>query len=476
MKKTKVKFIWNDEYVGERLCWYPEEEGNRIKPFSDKYWSKIEILSSNRLKEIQWNKFKKVIEIAYNKSGFYKRKWSKAGITPYDIKAWDDLEKIPVVTKEDFENNQREYPPYGDAFTIPTNEQMKYWQTSGTTSKPRIWCETKEDWENGVYNLVRCFYGYGIRPGWRGFISFSYPPFMAFWHCHYAAEMLGCQVVPKGPLSTLAWINIIKNLALSSVPSFMASTPTYAIRMIEIANSEKIDVKELGIKKIVLGGEPGASIPATKRFIENNFEAEVFDLMGCTETGGPIMFSCKEQALNRYPSLHIVSDQYLVEVVDPYTFNRKEGDIKEGVTVITSLGNRTGMPAIRFLVGDWIKIDERKKCVCGRNFPLAIGGVSSRFDDMIIIKGVNVYPSLIENSVRSIEKLSPEYQIRIDGSRVIILVEAKERGDKDLYLKLSKRLEEDPLIKTSLRFNINVVDPGSLPRSETKSKRIIKEL
>lgn len=466
-----IKFAWNEEYVGKRLLWYPSEEENRTKPYSEKIWSKVETLPSQRLMEIQWEKLRNVINLAYERAEFYRKKWDEAGVNPSSIKSWDDIPKIPIVTKEDFQKNQRDFSPFGNAFIIPPSYQMRFWQTTGTTDEPRIWCETKEDWENGSYNFMRCLYGMGIKPGWRAFIAFGYPPFMAFWHSHAGAEMLGCQVVPKGSLPTIPWLELTRRLGLTA-PSFLACTPTYAFRMTEMAQEKGMDLKELGIKILLLAGEPGGSVPATKKYLEEIWGAKIHDVMGSTETGGPIMATCSEQANLMEPSPHFVSDHYLLEILDPTTLQKARDE--EGISCVTSLSNRSGMPAIRFLIGDWVKTDHSTKCPCGRSFPLIVGGVKSRFDDMIIIKGVNIYPSLIENSVRAIEGLTVEYRIKLGGTTPVVMVESKLKSSQERYRKLAKALEENLIRKTSLRFEVQLKDPGELPREEVKSKRIIK--
>jgi len=466
-----IKFAWNEEYVGQRLLWYPHEEGDRTKPYSEKIWSNVEILPAERLREIQWQRFRKVMTLAYERAEFYRKIWDESGINPSHIKTWDDILKVPIVKKEDFQRNQREFPPFGNAFTVMPNYQMRFWQTSGTTDRPRVWCETKEDWENGSYNFMRCLYGMGVRPGWRAFIAFGYPPFMAFWHSHSGAEMLGCQVVPKGSLPTVAWLDLIRRLG-PTAPSFMACTPTYAFRMTEVAQDKGIDPKELGIRILLLAGEPGGCVPATKKYLEGVWGAKVHDVMGSTETGGPIMATCSEQAGMQEPSPHLISDHFLLEILDPTTLQRAEGD--EGISCVTSLSSRSGMPAIRFLLGDWVKIDHTTKCSCGRSFPLIVGGVKSRSDDMIIIKGVNVYPSLIENSVRSVKGLAAEYRIKLSKPIPIVMVESRIKDSEERYKELAKELEEDLLKKTSLKFEVQVKDPGELPREEVKSRRIIE--
>lgn len=468
----QVKYIWTEENVGKRIMPEIPEEGDRTKSYSEKHWSQVESLPKSHIQEIQWIKLENLLKFAYERSPFYKEKWDRIGIKPSDIRSLEDLPKLPIVTKYDFQKDQEEYPPYGTACTSPPNAQMKYWQTSGITAKPRLWAETKEDWEHGIELYIRCLWAHGIRPGWRGFYGFSFPPFIGFWLCYYSSEVLGCQNVPKGPIPTEAWLGLIKNLA-GTAPSFLCSTPTFAIRQLEAAKKLGIDCAELGIKILTLAGEPGAGIPSTRKFLEEGFGVKVHDILGSTENSGPILFSCDWQAEQEILSDHISADYFIVELLDPQTLEPVEKG-KPGVNCVTSLA-RYGMPAIRFLLGDFLEIDEDHKCGCGRTLPVAMGGVKTRKDDMIIVKGVNIYPSLIEESVRSIPGLSKEYRLRKTKLGLTVIVEPEPGVPESQYAELIQRLQDDIRAKTTVRLDIELEKPGTLPREEAKTKRIIEE-
>lgn len=468
---AQVKYLWTDEAVGERVGPDVLEEANRARPYSDKFWSGVEALPLERLKEIQLQRLKFLLSYTYERSQFYRELWDRKKLKPSDLKSVKDLAKFPIVTKYDFEKDQAARPPFGTAPTCPPSHHLKYWQTSGTTAKPRIWMDTRQDWENGIFLYSRSLYGHGIRPGWRGFFGFGFPPFIGFWLCFAASEAMGCQVVPKGTLPTAAWLQLMRNIA-GTAPSFLCSTPTFAIRQMEAAKEAGIDPAALGIDILTLAAEPGACVPATNRLLTQGWKAKIHDILGVTETSGPILFSCEHQAQMSPVSDHINTDYFIVELLDPVTLEPvPEGS--PGTSCVTALG-RFGMPAVRFLVGDYLRVDEHSGCGCGRTLPLAVGGVVARFDDVLYVKGVKLYPSLVETSVRSLPGLGVEYKLQQKGDQVVVLVEAEPGVPENDYPELAKKLQQDIKLKAHLTLPIEVSPPGTFPRLETKTPRIIK--
>ncbi len=469
---AQVKYLWTDEMVGERLGPEVFEEGDRSRPVSDTFWCGVETLPLERIKEIQLERLRFLLSFAYIRSPFYRELWKSKKVHPSDIKRLEDLSKLPIVTKYDFERDQAAHPPFGTAPTSPPNQQLKYWQTSGTTAKPRLWTETKQDWETGILLYIRCLYGHGVRPGWRGFFAFGFPPFIGFWLCFSATEAMGCQVVPKGPLPTKAWIELMRNLS-GSAPSFLCSTPTYAIRQMEAAKECGVDPAALGIGLLTLAGEPGACVPATNHLLSEGWNAKVHDILGSTETSGPILFTCQEQVEKKTISDHINLDYFIIELLDPKTLEPVSRG-EAGIACVTSLG-RYGMPAVRFLLGDYFQILDQPDCPCGRTLPLAVGGAVGRADDVIFIKGIKLYPSLVETAVRSLPGLGVEYKLHKKGDQVVVLAEAESHVPEKEYSRLAKLLQHDLKVKTTLTLPVEIHPAGSFPRSEIKTARIIKE-
>ncbi len=467
----EIRFHWTcPGMVPTRHAYYPPEEGDRTQPWAARIWSQVETLPLERLRAIQLAKLQRVVTFAWERSPFYRRLWEQHGVSPAAIRTLEDVSKLPVVRREDFEAAQQAQPLFGDIPTAPPDSPtfMKFWATSGSTGQPRLWLATKEDHENDMYLFLRAFYAYGVRPGMRGYFGFAYPPFEAFWKAHYAAEAMGCQVIPKGPLPTAV---ILRNLTRWKA-DFMVCTPTFALRQAEVARQEGIDLRETGIRLIVVAGEPGGSLPGTKALIEQLWGgARVCDAFGMTEISGPVLFTCDHQAARRAPCAHMVLDYTLFEVVDPATLAPVPPD-EEGALIVTSLF-RLGMPVVRMFTNDLLEVT-RERCDCGRSFPLVRGGIHGRLDDVLFYKGVKVSPAIAETAVRSVPGLGLEYCLELHGDALQLIAEASEGVDEGQCAALARALEQEFTRLTTLRIPANVVPAGRLARAEMKSRRLIR--
>jgi len=296
------------------------------------YWNPIlETLPLEKLQALQLKKFKSMVEWAYNNSPFYRRLYQEAGLEPDDIKAFEDMRKVPKIEKGMMREVQKRDPfPYGDMMTVPLERVTAFRQTSGTTGTPVYQADTWQDWEWWSESWCYILYAQGYRDTDRVFIPFGYNIFVAFWAGHYAAEKLGCEVVPGGVLDTQARILKMQELKCNA---FMA-TPTYVLGMADTArNKLDIDpVKDLNIQKITCAGEPGASIPTTKKRMEDAWGAKVYDHIGATEIGA-WSYECTEQP----GGLHVNEGFFLVEIEDIETGEIITEPGKEGKMIITAL-------------------------------------------------------------------------------------------------------------------------------------------
>lgn len=430
------------------------------------FWNPVlETLPHERLRQLQLKKFKRIVEWAYNNSPFYKKLYQDNGFEPGDLNKFEDIQKIPKTDKGMLRDVQKNPPfPYGDMLSVPIEDVTTFRQTSGTTGTPVYQADTWQDWEWWSECWSYILYAQGYRDTDRVFIPFGYNIFVAFWAGHYAAEKVGCEVVPGGVLNTEARILKMQELKCTA---FMA-TPTYVLAMADTANKMGIDpVRDLSIRRITCAGEPGASIPATKKRIEEAWGCKVYDHIGATEIGA-WSYECTSQP----GGLHVNDAFFLVEIEDIETGRIIDEPGKNGKMLITAF-DRLGKPCIRFDSKDVIRWADHA-CECGRTFRMIDGGVVGRADDITKVKGVLLAPTAIEEVVRSFPELGDEYEVVVtkagDVDDILLKVEMSSwhAEKKDMILA---RLQDQLRLKTNLGYRIEVRPQGSLPRYQVKAHR-----
>jgi phenylacetate-CoA ligase len=430
------------------------------------YWNPyLETLPRENLERLQLKKFKRIAQWAYDNSKFHKALYQDAGLNPEDIRSMEDVNRVPKVEKSMMRTIQRKDPfPYGDALCVPLDEVTEFRQTSGTTGNPIYQPDTWRDWEWWSECWSTLLWAQGYRPHDRVFIPFGYNIFVAFWAGHYACEKIGCETVPGGVLDTKARILKIEELK----PTAMMATPTYVLGMADTARDKMgIDPTALGIKRITCAGEPGALIPATKKRMEESWNAKVFDHAGATEIGA-WGFECEAQP----GGLHINEAMFLTQVEDIETGQLITEPGRRGKLVITAL-DRIAQPCVRFDSKDIVEFSDRQ-CECGRTYRLVKGGVIGRADDITKVKGVLLAPSAIEDVVRSIQGFSDEYEVVVekkgDVDHISLKVELTEEA-APMAAELKAKLQTELRLKTNLGYEILVHPYGTLPRYEVKAKR-----
>ncbi|HLB28239.1 MAG TPA: hypothetical protein VJK47_03400 [Dehalococcoidales bacterium] len=429
------------------------------------YWNPIlETLPREKMERLQLEKFREIFKWAYDHSPFYHKLYAGAGIEPDDIKTLADIARVPKVEKSMMRSIQGKDPyPYGDMLAVPLEEVTEYHQTSGTTGQPVYQADSWQDWDLNAEHWAYILYTQGYRAGQRVFLPFGYNVFIAFWAAHYAAEKVGCEIVPGGILNTEARILKIQELKCSA---FMA-TPTYVLGMADTAkNKLGIDPKKLGIKRITVAGEPGGSIPSTRKRMEDAWGAKVFDHSGATEIGA-WGYECEHQS-----GLHINDAFFLVQIEDVDTGKLITKPGKRGKMIITNL-NRMAQPCIRFDSKDLIEWNP-VQCECGRTFSLLKGGVQGRADDITKVKGVLLSPSAIEEVVRSIPGLGDEYEVVVtksgDIDDISLKVELKSGQEKNTE-SIKQKLTDQLRLKTNLNYILEFHGYGTLPRYDVKARR-----
>lgn len=434
------------------------------------YWNpKTELMPREQLRQWQLKKLQTLVRWAYERSPFWRRKLEAAGVKPEDIRQLDDIKKIPFLTKQEILDCQAERPLYGDILSAPIDLAVTYHQTSGTSGKtPMRALDSPRDWAWGAETWAYGLYGFGVRRSDVAYLPFGYGAFIGFWGAHYAFEKLGALTVAGGAQSSENRIKQIIDLGATVV----TATPSYAIRLAQVAKEMGVDLaKDSKVELVVTAGEPGANIPGTKALIQEMWGARLGDFAGMTEAGGICAFECSEQP----GGMHIVEDHFFEEVIDPTT-GHWVGYGQRGERVTTSFG-RALIPLIRYRTGDLVERIPGSTCACGRTFDIYKGGILGRTDDMKLVRGTNVFPSAVEAVVRRYDEIR-EFQIVLTKVNYIdeITVKIEPNADvpkarwSELAVAVGKDLSE---AHEGLRFNMEIVEPGSLPVFELKAKRLV---
>ncbi len=430
-----------------------------------KFWSEVETLSRAELHELQLERLKEQVKYLNNNSTYYHRTFKENKITPEDFKSLDDLKRIPFLDKYMVGESQERHPPFGEFLSVPERDIVKYFRTSGTTLHPRNFCYTYNDWWNITCEvLARMKYAIGVRAEDRAFIAFPYSTFIALWTAHYACEKIGCMVIPGGGISTRERLHLMRDMKVTH----LHATPTYAYRLANVAEEEGIDIRSIPLKTIQTGGEPLAAVPGSRKRLEEIWQAKVYDEYGANEALCLVGGECAEQN-----GIHVCEDFLIAEILNDDGEQVAPGEA--GELVISNILTKS-MPLLRARIGDVVTYTD-EPCPCGRQ-TMRIK-VIGRADDMILIKGTNVFPTTVEEMVKRCTELSSEFMIvidEIDGVyELIIQVEPGKREGftPDEEEQVKKKLVEMMRENLRLRPVVQVMDPGSLPRFEVKSKRVI---
>ena len=394
---------------------------------------------------------------------FYTQKLQAAGVG-FDVASLADFSaRFPFTTKQELVADQLANSPHGSNLTYPLNCYTRYHQTSGTSGAPLRWLDTPESWDAMIESWSEVFRAAEVSAGDRVMFAFSFGPFLGFWLAFESAERLGCLCLPGGGLSSTARLRVMRD----NKANVLCCTPTYAMRLAQVAAEEKIETRALGVKTIIVAGEPGGSIPATRAKLESLWPgARIFDHHGMTEIG-PVTYECPKQP----GTLHVIESAYFAEVINPAT----DKAASSGELILTTL-TRTGSPLLRYRTGDLVTrhAPRATPCACGRSDFAFIGGIRGRLDDMLIVRGVNVYPTAVEEILHGFADVA-EYRVRVTQLNAMTELQIEIEpivGCRDasaLAATIAKAFE------TTLALRVPVVVAHeSLPRFEMKSKRWLR--
>ena len=423
--------------------------------------SRIECMGRNEMSALQADRLRKIVAYAYNSVPFYKKKFNSIGLEPGDIRELSDIEKIPFTTKDDLRDN---YP--FDLFAVPMSEIVELHASSGTTGKPVVVGYTKGDMENWAEAVARLAACAGVTKDDIAQIAFGYGMFTGGFGLHYGLQKLGATVVPASSGNSERQIMYMQDFGTTA----LISTPSYALYLSEVCEDMGVDPKSLSLKVGLFGGE-GHSDELTAE-IEKRWGITDTENYGMTEIVGPgVSGECTEKT-----GMHINEDMFYPEIIDPGT-KKGIGYGKKGEMVLTTL-LKEGIPMLRFRTKD-ITVLYDEKCACGRT-SARMNKVLGRTDDMLIIKGVNVFPSQIESVLMKFAHTAPYYQIVLKShgymDTIEIHVEVADGSILDSYRKLEafeNEIRHDLRTVLQLDAKVKLVEPRSIERTAGKSKRVI---
>ncbi|HEX2136210.1 MAG TPA: AMP-binding protein [Microvirga sp.] len=438
------------------------------RPYSSDIWDPVETWSRDRIEEFQLAALKQQLARVGASSTHYRGVFKEAGFSAADLNSFDDLRRLPLTRKSDYVAGLREDPPFGTMRAVDISEAVRVHFSSGTTGRPSPVLWTKRDIERWADLYARYLYAQGLRAGDVFQCMFNYSWFVGGLGATLAAQHIGALVIPGGSVDTKRQIETIREYGTKAV----IGTPSFMAHVAEAAEEMGADLAASTVTMVCVGGEPGASIPGTRERLERMWGAKMFDCYGALECQ-PIGW---DTALQLGPQ--IAEDFIYVEVLDPDT-HEPVRDGQRGVLVLTHL-DKEACPLVRWWTGD-VVVRDRTPAPDGRTHAILKGGVLGRADDMLIVRGVNLFPSAVEDIVRAFPGTTNEYVLVIDESvkdpktgfltGVKLRVERTGDAPDDLGEKLSQRLREH----LQVRFVVEVLPAGSLPRTVHKAKRVITE-
>ena len=471
-----------EQQLDARAAWLAALERWRgpdwARPDHERYWAtRLDTAPLEHLRELQGEKLRLAVEYAYTCIPFYRRKFDAIGLEPGDIRGLNDLDKIPLTTKQEMAADLVENPPWG-TFTATDDQAWRErgWQlfaSSGTTAQPRVFRYTAFDRSLWAWGNARALWAMGFRPGRdSALLAFGYGPHVWLWGVHYAFNLMGIPIVTGGGLDSRTRARFIDQFK----PTILACTPSYALYLGNLMLDLGLDPAASSVRYLFCAGEPGFGVPSTRQRLEQIWRAELHEFYGCTEaapsSGG---YSCAAIAAHKDASVstHLMEDSHIWETVDPHTL-RAAPEGQRGLSVVTNLMSEAS-PQLRFLVGDFTTLTS-EVCECGRTHRRALGGFLGRADDMLNVRGITLFPSAVEDAVRRVSEVGEEFLLVLSRQHemdvLTVQVEPRPEVDHARHGELAHRVETEIVSRCELRPVVEVLPYGTLPRTEFKAKRV----
>jgi phenylacetate-CoA ligase len=446
---------------------WPPEYDSGYRPLNDaRYWdAALETMSEDERASVILRKVQRVMTWAYERAPFYRTRWQAAGLEPGDVKSLADFAQVPTIAKADLRADQAAHPPFGSYLCIDASDVFHIHGTSGTSGRPTAFAWSRDDYERIAESHARIMWSFGLRPSDLVFVGSIFSLYVGSWGALAGIERLGAAAFPFGAgvpgmtLQAVSWM-------LQMKPTAFYGTPSYALRIAETARAEGIDPRDFGLRIMFFSGEPGAGIPATKRLIETTFGAICIDSGSMGEvTPWMNITECEHRT-----GMHLWQDTVYTELLEPATM-RPLPYGATGTPVYTQLLRR-GQPMIRLVSGDLAEWTD-EPCPCGRTYPRFPRGIIGRIDDMLVVRGENIYPSAIEDVLHGFPELGTEFEIVVSRPKALdeLTVRAELAGPCDesaLRERVGARLKRQLGIRAEIAF----VEAGALARTDLKSRRV----
>ncbi len=461
--------------AAEGWTWPPSYDESYRPHDGERHWFRQrETMPAGEREPLLVERIRQLMDYAFERSPFYRRKWSDAGVHPAHVSSLEDFERVPVVTKEELRAEQASNEPFGSYLCVPVDDVKHIHGTSGTTGRPTTFGINGPDWRAIANAHARVMWGMGIRPSDTVFIGSFFSLYLGSWGALIGTERLGAGAFPFGAGTqgqTLRAVNWMQQMR----PTVFYGTPSYALRIAEVARERRVDPREFGLRLLFFSGEPGASIPSVRARIEQEFAAQVFDSGSMAEVS-PWMGLGETTARN---GMLCWQDLVYTEVVDPASHARVPYG-REGTPVYTTL-ERTSQPMIRLLSNDLTRWEDGPS-ECGRTYPRLPRGVYGRIDDMFTIRGENIYPSAVDDVLTASPHYGGEHRILITRTESMDELTVQVEYDAELAAlqdtaREAWRSDIAQRLRTVLGVGAKVLPlaPDSFERTEFKARRVIDD-
>ena len=450
--------------------WPPRYDPGYLPADGEEYWCpELECAATQDRDEVIFRKLKNQVAYAWEHSSFYRDLWQKSGVSPRTLKSLDDLSDFPVVQKSDLREQQERNPPFGDLLCVRPEEISRIHGTSGTTGRPVLFGISADDWDSIANAHARIMWSSGLRRKDRMMVCSFFSLYVGSWGALIGGERLGAAMFPFGAgvpgqtAKAVEWAQLVS-------PTAFYGTPSYALHLAETARRQGVDPRRFGFRLLFFSGEPGAGIPATKKLIEDTFSGACIDMGSMAE----MMPWMTNSECSHRTGMHLWQDVVYTQVCNPTDY-RPVPFGTEGTLVYTHL-ERRAQPMIRLVSNDqtrWVN----DPCPCGRTYPRLPAGIYGRYDDMLVVRGKNIYPSVIENALREIQGFGGEFRVIISSldhmDELVVQVEYEQALSSEVNHEVRSTVQERLRDKIGLRPRIELMPPGSLPRTEFKARRTI---